>query len=101
MLTTIHEPTRSWHNISLSKCSIIAQITHQTNKGHQHFHLARPIRRQAKLFQTAWRYPLTARRQRLSKATVFSSPPGEAHRAARRYSVLSSLTLNLSPDGYQ
>ncbi|QCD93984.1 hypothetical protein DEO72_LG5g2062 [Vigna unguiculata] len=50
----------------------------------QRFHLARPTRRQAKLFQTAWRYPLSARRQRPPDLTVFSSPPSGAHRAARR-----------------
>jgi len=43
-----------------------------------------PHSRQAKLFQTAWRYPLPARRQRPPDLTVFSSPPGGAHRAARR-----------------
>jgi len=31
MLTTIHEPTRSWHNISRSKYSIIAKIQHNTS----------------------------------------------------------------------
>jgi len=101
MLTTIYEPTRSWHNMSRSKCSIIAQTTHQTNKRQQHFLLARPTRRQAELLQTAWRYPLIARRQRPPKATVFSSPPGRAHRVARRRSVQGSLTLRLSLGGYQ
>ncbi|QCE10087.1 hypothetical protein DEO72_LG10g1313 [Vigna unguiculata] len=101
MLTTIHEPTRSWHNISRSKCSSIAQTTHQANKGQQHFRLARPTRRQAKLFQTAWQYPLTARRQRPSRVIVSSSSPGGAHRAAKRHSVQGSLMQRLSPGGYQ
>ncbi|QCE01503.1 hypothetical protein DEO72_LG7g2801 [Vigna unguiculata] len=87
MLTTIHEPTRSWHNISRSKCRSIVQTTYQTTEGQQHFRLARPTRRQAKLFQTAWRYPLTTRRQRHSRVTVFSSSPGGAHCATRRPSV--------------
>ncbi|QCE06949.1 hypothetical protein DEO72_LG9g1963 [Vigna unguiculata] len=34
------------------------------------------------------------------RATVFSSPPGRAHRAARRHSVQGSLTINLSPGDY-
>ncbi|QCD86700.1 hypothetical protein DEO72_LG3g1225 [Vigna unguiculata] len=101
MLTTIHEPTRSWHSISQPKCSVSAQTTHKTNKGQQHFRLARPTRCQAKLFQTAWRYPLIAGRQRPFRATIFSSPPGGAHRAARRHSVQHSLLLSLSPDGFR
>ena len=87
MSNTIHEPTRSWHSISRSKCRSIAQSTHQTTKGQQHFCLARPTRRQAKLSQTAWRYPLTARRQRCASAPFSSSPPGGARSAARRTSV--------------
>jgi len=101
MLTTIHEPTRSWHNISRPKCSVSAQTTLKANKGQQHFHLARPTCHQAKLPQTAWRYPLTAGRQRSFRATVFSSSPGGAHRAARRHSVQRSLSLSLSPGGFR
>ena len=101
MSNTIHEPTRSWHNISRSKCRSIAQSTHQTTKGQQHFRLARPTHRQAKLYQTAWRYLLTARRQRPVRATVLSSPLGRAHRASRRHSRHNSLILRLSPGGIQ
>jgi len=101
MSNTIHEPTRSWHSISRSKCRSIAQSTHQTTKGQQHFRLARPTRRQAKLYQTAWRYPLTARRQRCASVPVSSSPPDEARRATRRTSVQCTLLLNPSPGGYQ
>jgi len=67
------------------------------NKEQQHFRLARPTHRQAKLLQTAWRYPLTARRQRPPRPTVFSSPPGGAHRAARRQTIQGPLTLFSSP----
>ena len=87
MLTTIHEPTRSWHNISRSKCRSIAQTTHQANKGQQHFRLARPTRRQAKLFQTAWQYQLTVRHRRSPSVTILPLPPGGARLAARRPSV--------------
>jgi len=82
---TIHEPTRSWHSISRSKQSIIVSQNNTPGiKEQQRLRLARPTRRQAKLFQTAWRYSLPARRQRPPRPTVSSSPPGGAHRAARR-----------------
>ena len=47
------------------------------------------------------RYSLTARRQRPPRPTVFSSPPGGPHRAARRHPIQGSLTLRLSPGGDQ
>ncbi|QCD89269.1 hypothetical protein DEO72_LG4g213 [Vigna unguiculata] len=50
------------------------------------------------MLQTAWRYSLTARRQRLPRPTVFSLPPGGAHRAARRPTIQRPLTL-VSPPG--
>ena len=99
MLSTIHEPTRSWHNISRSKCSIIAQNNTQTNQGQQHFRLAQPTRRQAKSVHTAWRYLPTARRQRPPSATVFQSPLGGAQLTARRHAVREPLQLFLSPSG--
>ena len=84
-----------------SKASLSVKNNTPESKEQQHFCLARPTRRQAKLFQTAWRYSLTARRQLPPRPTVFSSPPGGAHRAARRLSSAGSLTLRLSPDGCQ
>jgi len=83
-----------------SKASLLDKTTHQKSKEQQHFRLARPTRRQAKLFQTAWRYSPATRRQRPPRPTVFSSPPGGAHRATRRPSVQYSLTLSLSPGGF-
>jgi len=40
MLTTIHEPTRSWHSISRSKYSIIAKTQHNTSHSLLDFRLA-------------------------------------------------------------
>jgi len=84
-----------------SKASLSVKNNTPGSKEQQHFRLARPTRRQAKLFQTAWRYSLTARRQRPPRPTVFPSPPGGAHRAARRHSRHNSLILRLSPGGIQ
>ncbi|QCD97616.1 hypothetical protein DEO72_LG6g2327 [Vigna unguiculata] len=84
-----------------SKASLSVKNNTPESKEQQCFHLARPTRRQAKLFQTAWRYSLTARRQRPPKPTVFLSPPGGSYRVARRLSVQGSLTLCLSPGGDQ
>jgi len=84
-----------------SKASLSVKNNTPESKEQQRFRLARPTRRQAKLFQTAWRCSLTARRQRPLRPTVFSSPPGGPHRAARRLSVQGSLTLRLSPGGDQ
>ena len=50
-----------------SKASLLVKNNTPECKEQQRFRLARPTRRQAKLFQTAWRYSLTARRQRLSE----------------------------------
>ncbi|QCE10592.1 hypothetical protein DEO72_LG10g1822 [Vigna unguiculata] len=50
---TSHEPTRSWHNISQSKQSIIVSQTTPGSKGQQRLRLAQPARRQAKMLQTA------------------------------------------------
>ncbi|QCE10626.1 hypothetical protein DEO72_LG10g1857 [Vigna unguiculata] len=85
---TIHEPTRSWHNISRSKKSIIViQKQHTKCKNNS---------------VSAWPGPHAARRNCsrppggihlppgasvLPDPTVFSSPPGGAPRAARRLSV--------------
>jgi len=99
MLTTIHEPTRSWHSISRSKCSIIAQNNTQTNQEQQHLRLAQSTCRQAKSVQTAWRYQLTARHQRPSSTTVFLSPPSGAHPAATHRTVHGPLQLSLSLGG--
>ncbi|QCD82519.1 hypothetical protein DEO72_LG2g2859 [Vigna unguiculata] len=82
-----------------SKASLSIKNNTPESNEQQHFRLARPTRRQAKLFQTAWRYLLTARRQRPPRLIVFPSPPGGAHRAARRLSSAGSLTLRLSPGG--
>jgi len=49
--------------------SVKKKTTHQMQE-QQRFRLARPTRRQAKLLQTAWRYLLTARRQRLLEPLV-------------------------------
>ncbi|QCE00200.1 hypothetical protein DEO72_LG7g1487 [Vigna unguiculata] len=76
-----------------SKASLSVKNNTPESKEQQHFCLARPTGRQAKLFQTAWRYSLTARRQRPPRPTVFSSPPGGTHRAARRYPIQGPLTL--------
>ncbi|QCD99848.1 hypothetical protein DEO72_LG7g1134 [Vigna unguiculata] len=59
-----------------SKASLSVKNNTPESKEQQHFRLARPTRRQAKPFQTAWRYSLAARRQRPPRPTVFSSPPG-------------------------
>ncbi|QCD87864.1 hypothetical protein DEO72_LG3g2404 [Vigna unguiculata] len=80
-----------------SKASLSVKSNTPESKEQQRFRLARSTRRQAKLFQTAWRYSLTARRQRPPRPTVFSSPPGGPHCAARCLSVQGSLTLRLSP----
>jgi len=53
-----------------SKASSLIKSNTPRKQEQQHFCLARPTRRQAKLFQTAWRYQLTARRQSPSSATV-------------------------------
>jgi len=82
-----------------SKASLSVKNNTPESKEQQRFRLARPTRRQAKLFQTAWRYSLTTRRQRPPRPTVFSSPPGGPHRAARRHPIQGSLTLRLSPGG--
>jgi len=79
-----------------SKASLSVKTT-PGSKEQQRYRLARPTRRQAKLFQTAWRYSLTARRQRPSRPTVFSSPPGGAHHAARRQTIQGPLALVSSP----
>jgi len=90
------------HGTASPDPSVVSVLKQHTNKiGTTAFRLAQPTRRKAKSFQTAWRYPLTARRQRPSSATIFQSPPGGAHLAARRHSVQSSLTLSLSPGGYE
>ncbi|QCD79411.1 hypothetical protein DEO72_LG1g3051 [Vigna unguiculata] len=98
---TIHEPTRSWHNISRSKHHCQFNKTTYQMQVQQRLRLAQPTRCQAKLLQTAWQYPLPARRQRPPDLTVFSSPPGGAHRAARRLLSADPLTLRLSPGGHQ
>ncbi|QCD83017.1 hypothetical protein DEO72_LG2g3359 [Vigna unguiculata] len=101
------------HHLPIQASIIVSQTTHQEAKNNsvsawlgphvakeqQRLRLARPTCRQAKLLQTAWRYSLTARRQRLSDPTVFSSPPGGSHRAARRLLSADPLTLRLSPGG--
>ncbi|QCD90376.1 hypothetical protein DEO72_LG4g1331 [Vigna unguiculata] len=86
---TIHEPTRSWHSISRSKQSISFSKENSTPKCTEHS-------------VSAWPGPHAARRNCsrppggihlppgasvLPDPTVFSSPPGGAHRAARRLSV--------------
>ncbi|QCD78573.1 hypothetical protein DEO72_LG1g2209 [Vigna unguiculata] len=84
-----------------SKASLLVKNNTPESKEQQRFGLARPTRCQAKLFQTAWRYSLTARRQLPPRPTAFPSPPGGARRAARRLLSSDSLTLRLSPGGYQ
>jgi len=74
-----------------SKASLSVKTTHQEAKNNS---------------ISAWLGPLAARlncsrRQRSPRPTVFSSPPGGAHRAARRLLSADSLTLRLSPGGYQ
>ncbi|QCD78687.1 hypothetical protein DEO72_LG1g2323 [Vigna unguiculata] len=84
-----------------SKASLSVISNTPESKEQQRFRLARPTHCQAKLFQTAWRYSPPARRQRPPRPIVFSSPPGGAHCAARRLLSADSLTLRLSPSGYQ
>jgi len=98
---TIHEPTRSWHNISRSKQALLSVKTAPGSKGQQRLRLAQPTRRQAKMLQTAWRYSLPPGASVLPDPTVFSSPPGGAHLAARRHSVQRTPLLSPSPGGYQ
>ncbi|QCE10960.1 hypothetical protein DEO72_LG10g2193 [Vigna unguiculata] len=84
---TIHEPTRSWHSIPRSKHHCQFNKKHIKCKNNS---------------VSAWPGPHAARRNCsrppggihlppgasvLPDPTVFSSPPGGAHRAARRLSV--------------
>jgi len=82
-----------------SKASLSVKNNTPESKEQQHFRLAQPTRRQAKLFQTAWRYQLTARGQRPPSVTVLPLLPGGARLAARRPSVQRSLSQRLSPGG--
>jgi len=82
-----------------SKASLLIKTTHPESKEQQYFRLALPTCRQAKLLQTAWQYPLTARRQRPPSVTVLPLPPSGARLAARRPSVQRSLTQRLSLGG--
>jgi len=74
------------HGTSSPDPSVLSLLktTPQNKVGTTHFRLAQPTRRQAKSFQTAWRYLPTARRQHLPNATIFQSPPGGAPLVVRR-----------------
>jgi len=71
-------PAHGTASLDPSKASLSVKTT-PGNKEQQRYRLARPTCRQAKLFQTAWRYMPAARRQHSSSATVFPTPPGGAH----------------------
>ncbi|QCD79028.1 hypothetical protein DEO72_LG1g2665 [Vigna unguiculata] len=113
---TIHEPTRSWHSISRSKQSIIVSQNNTPGiKEQQRLRLARPICHQAKLFQTAWQYLLTARRQRpqghcflvtawrtspCRQALPHAGTPDASPTAWRTYPCRQALYQQRNPSGF-
>jgi len=98
-----------------SKASLSVKNNTLESKEQQPFRLARPTRRQAKLFQTAWRYLLTARRQRpqghcflvtawrtspCRQALSHTGTPDASRTARRTYPCRQVLYQQRNPSGF-